>query len=697
MGNGSTSTACIVKVLHIIVGLNTGGAELMLKRLVESHLASNDYRHTVISLTSIGKVGVQLQDIGMKVHALGMRSILDSPRATWRLARLIRILRPDVVQTWMYHADLLGGLAARLAGNRNVIWGIRTTDIKAGGSRATAAVRTMCAWLSRSVPSTIICAAEASRRAHIALGYDGSRMVVVPNGFDLVRLVATAAEREALRLQCDLGAGVVAIGYLGRFHPDKDQENFVLAAGLVAHKHSNARFLMVGSGLDANNAQLAEWIRATGFADRFVLLGERSDVPVCLAAMDLFCLSSRTEGFPNVVGEAMAMGLPCVVTDVGDAAILVADTGVVVPKEDSAALARGLGQMLAMTPAARQQLGLKAKARIHAEFTMERARERFESIYQQITRKENGNMKVMSSLKKNVPWWARIGVKIMLARLPVPYSMWKRLRLFEHGDMNQPQRAFDTMIEHARSAGVIDSDSVLPRLAGNGRDFSVLELGPGDSLFTAVIAKALGASRTWLADAGPFATKDMKAFDGIFNFLHQKGFALPFANDPKTLDDVLRECNGEYLTEGVQSLAQLPAASIDFCFSNAVLEHIPKEDFTKLADELMRILKPDGVCLHRVDLKDHLGGGLNNLRFSEATWEGALFRKSGFYTNRIRFGQMVNVFERAGFEYSLPRVLRWGSLPIPRTKLDAAFRQLTEDDLLVSGFDIVLKRKKEIA
>lgn len=145
---------------------------------------------------------------------------------------------------------------------------------------------------------------------------------------------------------------------------------------------------MVGRGLDANNAQLAQWISATGCADRFVLLGERGDVPVCLAAMDLFCLSSRTEGFPNVVAEAMAMGLPCVVTNVGDAAMLVADTGVVVPKEDSAALALGLGQLLAMTPDARQQLGQKARARIHAEFTMELARERFESIYQRITRKE---------------------------------------------------------------------------------------------------------------------------------------------------------------------------------------------------------------------------------------------------------------------------------------------------------------------
>jgi len=129
-------------------------------------------------------------------------------------------------------------------------------------------------------------------------------MMVVPNGFDLSRLIATPEQRDALRLQCGFGASVVALGYLGRFHPDKDQENFVRAAGLVARRHISARFLMVGRNLDTDNAQLAQWIDATGCSDRFVLLGERSDVPACLAAMDLFCLSSRTEGFSNVVAEA---------------------------------------------------------------------------------------------------------------------------------------------------------------------------------------------------------------------------------------------------------------------------------------------------------------------------------------------------------------------------------------------------------
>jgi glycosyltransferase involved in cell wall biosynthesis len=155
---------------------------------------------------------------------------------------------------------------------------------------------------------------------------------------------------------------------------------------LVAKQYINAFFLLIGPGMDTGNKLLADFISATEYSHRFVLLGERSDVPVCLAAMDIFCLSSRTEGFPNVVGEAMAMGLPCVVTDVGDAALLVAETGVVVPKEDSPALAQGISYLLTMTPEDRIQLGQTAKVRIQAMFSMKRTRERFELIYKDITK-----------------------------------------------------------------------------------------------------------------------------------------------------------------------------------------------------------------------------------------------------------------------------------------------------------------------
>jgi len=374
-----------MRVLHIIVGLDAGGAELMLKRLVEFALSDSSQQHVVVSLSGYGTLGQQLEVSGIKVFTLDMTSAFQLPGILWRLTKLIRVQRPDIVQTWMYHADFLGGVAARLAGVKRVIWGIRTTDVDSRNSRTTVLLRGICAVLSKFVPRLIVCAANASRRSHILAGYDAERMVVVPNGFDLSRFNVACSQRDTIREICGFDLAKVVIGYVGRFHQDKDQENFVCAAGLLAARHNNVCFLMVGRDLDGANVELREWILKTGYADRFILLGERADVPACLSSMDIFCLSSRTEGFPNVVGEAMATGLPCVVTDVGDAAFLVADTGIVVPKEDANALAIGMERLLALDLAERTHLGQLAKTRIFSEFSMQRSLERFTSLYQKLT------------------------------------------------------------------------------------------------------------------------------------------------------------------------------------------------------------------------------------------------------------------------------------------------------------------------
>lgn len=300
---------------------------------------------------------------------------------------------------------------------------------------------------------------------------------------------------------------------------------------------------------------------------------------------------------------------------------------------------------------------------------------------------------INNKLKEAVPWWAKIGAKIVLARLPISYAFWKRLGLFEHGDMNQSQWAVETFIGHARTAGVLDGDGSVPHFKSPGPGYAVLELGPGDSLFSAVIATSLGASKNWLVDAGSFATTGISGYADLVEYLQKQGFQVPMA-EAQTLAELLEGCHAQYLTEGVRSLEQLKSNSIDYCFSNAVLAHVPKEDFAQLAAELHRVMKPDGVSVHRVDLRDCIAGSLNNLRFSEATWEGGLFRNSGFYTNRIRFAEMVAMFGKAGFDCQLPRILRWDALPIPRAKLDKTFRDLPEDDLLIMGFDAVLRRKR---
>ena len=377
-----------MKIMQIIIGLDVGGAEMMLKRLVESHHGNPIYQHSVVSLTDIGKLGAQFQTMGIDVNTLGMNSVFSIPLVLLRLVGLIRANQPDIVQTWMYHADLLGGLAACIAGNRYVIWGVRTTDIQLDGSFMTAIARRLCARLSSWIPSVIVCAAEASKQFHVEVGYDATKMSVVPNGYNFSWLKASFNQRELLRQQYGIDQNNLVLGSLGRFHADKDQKNFVLTSGLLASKFSQLRFLMIGRGVDWKNRQLSNWIVDTGFKERFVLLGERDDVPQCLAAMDIFCLHSKTEGFPNVLAEAMAMSLPCISTDVGDAAMLLAETGVVVPKENSAALAQGVEQLLVLDQSTRSALGMQAKSRVEMLFSMDNARERFEEIYRQVSNKE---------------------------------------------------------------------------------------------------------------------------------------------------------------------------------------------------------------------------------------------------------------------------------------------------------------------
>lgn len=372
-------------VLHVITGLHVGGAEMALYRLITA-APGGPLRHVVAALSPGGVVGERLRDAGVEVRVFDLSG--TPVRATLALFRTMRMLRPDVVQTWMYHADLLGGILARLAGLNRVVWGIRTTDVKEHGSARTVQIMKLCARISGWLPRTIVCVAEAARILHVRIGYDAARMQVIPNGFALPALWPLAQEGAALRAGWGCPPGALVIGSLGRFHPVKDQQGFIAAAGMVGRRRADAWFLMVGRGLTADNAQLMDWVAASGCAERFILLGERSDVSACLAAMDVFCLSSLTEGFPNVVGEAMALAVPCVVTDVGDAALLVDDTGVVVAPGQPAALADGMQALLSLTEPERRSRGAAARARIEAGYTQARTCARYAAIYEQIIEKK---------------------------------------------------------------------------------------------------------------------------------------------------------------------------------------------------------------------------------------------------------------------------------------------------------------------
>ena len=366
-------------IVHVIPSLRVGGAETMLSNTLDRNTCN---KHVVICFITMGNIGERLQDKGFQIHVLGVKGILSFPGAFIRLIKVIKKYNPDIVQTWMYHANLIGGLAARLSGNRNVLWGIRTTDaIGVRSSKASKFIRRLNAWASHWLPSKIICVAKAARESHIKAGYSSLKMLVIPNGFDIERLRIDPTMRENYRISNGVENSDLVLGSLGRFHAEKDHHTFIRACDILLREYKQLRILLVGRDLDKNNAQLLEWINATGSADRFILMGEAADVVPCLSAMDIFCLHSRNEGFPNVLGEAMAMGLPCVATNVGDSSVLMGESGFLVDKEDSEALANSIMGMIEIGKSNRLELGKKGTSRIKSEYSIDHAVKMFDDLY----------------------------------------------------------------------------------------------------------------------------------------------------------------------------------------------------------------------------------------------------------------------------------------------------------------------------
>lgn len=364
----------------MIVGLNVGGAERALQRLVVQSSRRATFTHEVVSLTDVGVIGVELKSAGINVEALGMRSLLDLPVVLLRLLRYLRRGRPSLVQTWMYHADFIGGIAARLAGIDHIVWGIRTTEVKKGSSRATIILRKFCALLSFFIPKYVVCVAHAARESHVAVGYDESKMRVISNGLD-VQNFSSVTHRKSFREGLGIPEDAVVVGSIGRFNKVKNHVGFIRSVSALMVGCPDLYVLMIGREVDLSNFDLKIAISETNYPHRFKLLGERKDIADCLSAMDIFCLHSLTEGFPNALAEAMAAGLPCVTTDVGDAGYLLGSCGVTVSPDNERELAAGLSRLLTMPELQRKALGLKSQQRVSDQFSLDKVVTLYEELY----------------------------------------------------------------------------------------------------------------------------------------------------------------------------------------------------------------------------------------------------------------------------------------------------------------------------
>lgn len=372
------------RIVHVITGLDTGGAEMALYRLL-SRLSSG-YQARVISLTTLGEVGKRIQELGVSVEALGMKSHAPNPLAIFQLALKLKGLKPDIVHTWMYHADLIGGLAARMAGVSAVTWAIRNSDLSVDKTKwTTRAVVRVCALLSRRLPNRVISCSHTARDIHVALGYDISRFVIIPNGFDLACFRQDSVARLEVRRELGIPVEAPVIGLVARLDLQKNHQGFFEAAGILHASHPDTHFILAGKAIEKNNPQVAAWVRSAGIEKVTHLLGLRHDIPRLTAAFDIATSSSWGEAFPNVVGEAMACGVPCVVTDVGDSACIVGDTGLVVKPGDMHGLAAAWANILALLPDERRALGKRARKRVAEYFELGAVVGRYETLYEEIS------------------------------------------------------------------------------------------------------------------------------------------------------------------------------------------------------------------------------------------------------------------------------------------------------------------------
>jgi glycosyltransferase involved in cell wall biosynthesis len=379
-----------LNIVHIITGLNDGGAEAVLYRLCKF---GHGNQQLVISLTGIGKYGPLLNDLGVKVIALNMSSNRPSLFAFIFLVKILKEKKPNVVQTWMYHADLLGGLAARIAGINSVVWGIRHSTFEPGISKLSIIwIVKLLAILSRWIPAKIVVCAQKSIHVHESLGYNRHKMVFIPNGYDLGHFRPLLDTGLKYKLGFITDHSIPLIGMVARFDPQKDHLNLLDALEIMHRRGTPFQCILVGSGLDFSNEIIRKWISCRGLVDRVQLIGNRNDVVCIMNSLDLHILSSAYgEAFPNVVAESMACGTPCIVTDVGDAASIVGDSGWVVPPRDAFALAEAIVNALEETKDLNKikERRMRARNRIEFNFSIELMVNKYSECWQSVFVSDN--------------------------------------------------------------------------------------------------------------------------------------------------------------------------------------------------------------------------------------------------------------------------------------------------------------------
>jgi len=373
-----------MKIVYIITDVSIGGAQMMLYKLL-SRMSRERFTPVVVSLMGQGTVGDRIEALDIPVYTIEMKSGKPTPASIWRLIRTVRQLKPDLIQGWMYHGNLAGQLTRGFVPKPvPVLWSVRNSLYSLGYEKSiTETLIQLCAKLSY-LPNKVIYNSKISAKQHEKVGYCTDKSVVIPNGFETEIFTPSEEAVSYVRRELAIPLNTLLIGLIGRYHPVKDHPSFLEAAALLLKNYPDltVQFVLSGAEVDCDNQSLCGLVKELGLVDRIHLLGERQDIPRLTAALDIASCSSYTEAFPNVIGEAMSCGVPCVVTDVGDSAWIVGNTGRVVPPRNPEALANTWKELIDQGAEGREVLGKAARARIIEYFSIDSVVAQYESLYE---------------------------------------------------------------------------------------------------------------------------------------------------------------------------------------------------------------------------------------------------------------------------------------------------------------------------
>ena len=374
-----------MKILCVTTGLNTGGAEMMLYRILYS-IDREKFQPVVISLMDRGTFADRIESLGIPVYTVGMARGFPTPITIYRLIRIVKQLQPDLIQGWMYHGNIAAQFANFFSNKKTpVLWSIHHSISSLNSEKKTTiAIIKFGAYISR-LPKQILFVSHSSKLQHEALGYSSKNGYVIPNGFDLSLFHPSKDNRLSVISELNLNKNLFLIAVIGRNHPMKDHANFIQATAILLKDYQNVHFLMIGKGVDHQNLTLTQLIERLGVGNHISLLGERGDIASLVSSLDILTSSSAYgESFPLVIGEAMACGIPCVVTDVGDSDWIVGNTGYVVPTRNPKALASAWKKLLELSEDRRESLGKAARVRIETEFSLDSVVAKYESLYESL-------------------------------------------------------------------------------------------------------------------------------------------------------------------------------------------------------------------------------------------------------------------------------------------------------------------------